>query len=138
MCVWDEETQSNNCNYTSEVEDGDYYIAEVSPPTSDEATSSEICAIRNQSDCSTFGDYWNAAKKKCEDSGSHLANLAELRAVENDIDCKTGYGQGDYWAAEASTLKVGAWHYCCKYQSPYNDYHSPYYKTYEVVCVGNY
>ena len=53
----------------------------------------------NSSDCdyckgNGYDDYYNAAKRYCEDNGGRLPTVAELQAG--------GYNNGGFWASEQS------------------------------------
>ena len=99
LCSYDRETQTSICGYAANAVSGDYWITgNLGTITASEAKSSATCSSSIYSACLTIGDYYEAARQKCENSGGRLANLAELRiAYENGV---LPYGR--IWATEDS------------------------------------
>ena len=78
-CSFNEETQKNECK-TSVIESGIYWITNTGRLTSSEKNN--YC-----SNCS----YYGAAIKKCQSSGGHLTNLAELEISRENGKLSTGW-----------------------------------------------
>ena len=80
LCVYDRETKESTCGYTVTAPAGDYWISDSLGKLSEsEAKSEETCNASIYENCETNGDYYEAAKLKCEKFGGHIANLAELK-----------------------------------------------------------
>ena len=90
LCIWTKE-KGQTCPYTSEAQAGDLYFTE--PVTYGDYKSYLDSA---SSDCdyewNKNNDYYNAAKRYCEDNGGRLPTVAELQAG--------GYNSGYFWASE--------------------------------------
>ena len=97
VCVYDRENKTQICDYTSSATPGSYYIKNYQVVISDEyGKSEENCKTSISEICETSGDYWNAAKEKCESEGARLPNIAELRSL-----AKSGkLSWGGYWSSE--------------------------------------
>ena len=80
--------------------------------------------------CISIGDYYEAAKRKCAQSGGHLATLAELRiARENG---KRANNSGYYWVAEERGAEYAYLVYnAAVHDSIYKDYAAG-----QVMCIG--
>lgn len=91
--------------------------------------TSSVCI---HSECMENGDYYEAAKIKCEKSGGHLANLAELKiAYDNGFITST---ENWAWASEERSdknsyclTKTGSSYTCLK---NYNDR--------QLFCIDSY
>ena len=89
LCIWTKE-DGQTCPYTSTAQAGDLYFTE---PVSFDAYESYLDS--DSSDCENWCkdyDYYNAAKRYCEDKGGRLPTVAELQAG--------GYTNGFVWASE--------------------------------------
>ena len=141
FCIWDPENKSCD-NYdvyssknTSTAEVGDLVISDKLTLTTADAKSAENCATsRDQSSCTTYGDYWNLARRKCEEAGGRLPTTAELKVMKSKGQL---YGSSWYWAAEAnSNYSENAYFlYTDEDEGVYSDLVFYYYN--KAVCVGN-
>ena len=55
-----------------------------------------VCTSAN---CISNGDYYEAAKRKCQSSGGHLPTLAELKIAKNNGKFNGGW----FWASEENS-----------------------------------
>ena len=97
-CFYNRENnpQRDCTGYTSVAPAGEYWVSNnLGRLTKDEALdkTGSICTHYN---CTSYGDYYEAAKRKCAQSGGRLAKLAELQILYNNGIFSDGW----YWAAE--------------------------------------
>ena len=130
LCRYNRETNKNECRYVSIALAGEYWISDnLGKPTAEEAKdmAESVCTLEN---CLNSGDYYEAAKRKCQSSGGHLATLAELSIARANGKMASGW----FWASEESGSN-----------NSYNMYSNGvldngYYKSIQngqVICVGN-
>ena len=83
---------------------GDYYIKIYGPGTTSEQDAKDLTgSICTSNDCLINGDYWNAAKRKCESQGARLATVAEIRSLREQGIINNGsvYTADEYSADRA-------------------------------------
>ena len=121
--------KKRTCGYASIAPEGEYWISDnLGAPTEAEAKdmTGSVCSV---ADCVSRGDYYEAAKRRCQNSGGHLANLAELEIARQNGKLKNG----SFWAAEEQY-----WHYSYVMKSDGNVYgDAKHHLTAQVICAGN-
>ena len=130
-CTKYSETTSENASTATA---GDLYVSDKLTLTAADAKSAENCETsRNKSRCKSSGDYWNLARRTCEEQGGRLPTAAELKAMykAEQLDSSSYY-----WAAEAAS-------YGTDRSSTFSTYDGNVYGNYittynsKAVCVGN-
>ena len=110
FCVWNGTTCTPYEDNTSKVSANDIFISDIFQTTSAEGYAacsdhdSRIVQKYGEDICNyeIGGDHWFAAKKNCEQNGSHLATLAELKA----LDSVGALENGHYWSNENSSFNA--------------------------------
>ena len=101
-CVYERETHSCKSSYNPVAPAGDYYVSEDFGHdfvSEEESKSADNCATSVYNNCKNYGDYWNAARTKCEAQGAHLPTLVEHKLINENL---YEYPDGSYWAMEQS------------------------------------
>lgn len=98
---YDRETGETIIGYCSEANNEEIYYAEIKQPSEKEATDAKnISSICKK--CK-HGDYYEAARIKCEQQGAKMANLAQLKALKKNVE-PSGFHSlsaiNNYWALE--------------------------------------
>ena len=99
-CLYIRET--GNCTRQNRITApaGDYWMTgDLGRINVDDAKSEETCNASIFEYCETNGDYYEAAKIKCNKLGAHLATLPELK-IASDNGLISGSYSYKYWAAE--------------------------------------
>ena len=131
-CLYNRETKAQECDeYTSTAKAGDYWITNnLGRVKAGDAKSEQACENSVYSLCSSNGDYYEAAKIKCEESGGHLANLAELKIAYNNG--LTNNSENWVWASEEKAANNS---YCMtkdgKLYTCYKNFNDR-----QLICIG--
>ena len=122
ICILDNETNQQKCQYKSVAEAGDYYFLEPATYEDYQSYIDEESSACDYCKKNGYPDYYNAAKRYCEDKGGRLPTIAELRAG--------GY-TSFFWASEEDSTEsvLDASYGSVGSTAKYNDY-------YNVVCVN--
>lgn len=80
VCIYNRNSNpKQTCNgYTSVAVAGEYWISDNLGKLTQEEAKDLTDSICTYNGCIENGDYYEAAKRKCAQSGGHLASLAEL------------------------------------------------------------
>ena len=129
-CIYDRSSNQRTCNgYVSTAPAGDYWISDnLGRLTAEEAKdmTDSVCTHAN---CIANGDYYEAAKRKCSQSGGHLASLAELEIARANGKMTSGW----FWPSEESDS-----YYSYVMTSNGNvRYDTKGSRDGQVICVGN-
>ena len=133
-CIYDRNSNpTQTCDgYSSVAPAGEYWISDnLGTLTSSEAQD-RTGSVCTHSDCISNGDYYEAAKRKCAQSGGHLATLAELKIARVNGKMSDGW----FWASEEVTSSF-------TYHMSSNGNVNGYYtrrknnNSGQVICVGN-
>ena len=124
-------------NYVSSTPQKSIYISDPVFLSADEqadAKSEETCKLsRDYRTCKTNGDYWAAAKRKCETTGGRLGNAGEIISLK---DSNSNYRARGYWINEHSTSSAHALYVGANSRSisAVNMWH--FRNDLQVLCVG--
>ena len=85
-CIYNRNSNpKQNCNgYTSTALAGEYWISDDLGAMSEEEAKDMTGSVCTLGNCNSEGDYYEAAKRKCQSSGGHLATLAELEIARTN------------------------------------------------------
>ena len=98
-CIYDRNSNpQRTCDgYTSVAQKGEYWISDNLGTISANEAKDRTGSVCTHGNCVVIGDYYEAAKRKCQNLGGHLASLAELKIANGNGKFNTG---GWYWASE--------------------------------------
>ena len=130
-CIYNRNSNpTRTCNgYASVAPEGEYWISDnLGRPTAEEAKdmTGSVCTHAN---CTANGDYYEAAKRKCEAQGAHLATLAELSIARANGKMASGW----FWASEEDNSGSS---YAMNSSGNVN-YSTKYLPNGQVLCVGD-
>ena len=128
--TYDRETKSIKDN-SSIAAAGYYWISDDLGKLSEEEAKDMTGSVCKTQDCLDNGDYYEAAKRRCDKNGGHLASLAELEIARN-----SGKISSDnwYWASEEPYSSGG---YILNGSTDNVSICLKYGKAQKFLCVGN-
>ena len=132
-CIYDRNSNpQRTCNgYASVAPAGEYWISDkFNAPTEAEAQN-KTGSVCNTDLCISNDDYYEAAKRKCIQSGGHLATLAELEIAR--INEKLTNDSAAFWSSEESTSYYA---YYMRGTGFVNHLHKPTANA-KFICIGN-
>ena len=129
-CIYNRNNNpEKTCGYDSIAPAGEYWITDSLGYIKESEAKDMTGSVCTTQGCINNGDYYEAAKRRCQNSGGHLANLAELEIARQNGKLKTG----QFWASEELTS-----YYAFSFNTEGKVYNrSKYESIWRVICVGD-